>query len=170
MCNNPYMPLSHYEILACGTALWKLLDSTVFAQGLLINFPLNDRVCPNQTAYVSDAGERQGRERGRKVDRTREACYHSSVTIYRRSILRPPVRTGSISLSLCFSNWMVQPRHLFAPLTAPCCSLHLCSFVFTPTFHFIYSSSFDFLVSLTTSFQNWFAGTYHSTPTGSNGL
>ena len=32
MCNNPYMLLSHYEIVACGRALWKVLDLTVFAQ------------------------------------------------------------------------------------------------------------------------------------------
>ena len=44
------MLLSHYEILACGTALWKLLDLTVFAQGLLINSPLNDGVCPDSRA------------------------------------------------------------------------------------------------------------------------
>lgn len=44
MSNNPYMLLSHYEILAHGTALWKLLDMTVFAQGLLINSCLNDSV------------------------------------------------------------------------------------------------------------------------------
>lgn len=59
MCNNPYVLLSHYEILAWGTALWKLLHLTVFAQGLLINSPF-DGVCPEQTAHVSDEREGEG--------------------------------------------------------------------------------------------------------------
>ncbi len=61
------MLLSHYEILAWGAALWKLSDLTVFAQVLLINSPLNDGLCPEQTAHVTDEKET---ERERKVDWT----------------------------------------------------------------------------------------------------
>lgn len=66
------MSLSYYKIVACGTALWKLLDLTVFAQGLLINSSLNDRLCPVQTTHVSDERmtlreESQLYQRGRLV-------------------------------------------------------------------------------------------------------
>lgn len=160
MCNNPYMLLSHYEILACGTAFWKLLDLTVFAQSLLINSPLDDGVCPEQTAHVSDERET---ERERKVDWTRETGYHSSITIYR----------GSIP-SLLVQRQAPHHTNFTARNTVPCCSLHLCSFLshqLPAHCHLIYSGSVGFLV-LTTHFPDMvhWPLLYHSTPSGFNGL
>lgn len=75
MCNNPYTLLSHYEILACGRTPWKLLDLTVFAQGLLIHSPLFDGVCPEQTAHVTDERETEReREEGKLTGPERQAA------------------------------------------------------------------------------------------------
>lgn len=165
------MLLSHYEILACGTALWKLLDLTVFAQGLLINSPLNDGVCPKQTAHVTDERERET-ESERKVDWTRAAGYHSSITIYRGSIPSLLVRRQTLSPSP--SGWMVPPRHtiLLLPFTVPCCTST--SFLSSHTSFLPTATSSTPAVSASSfsqpTFLTWFTGLYHSTPSGSNGL
>lgn len=165
------MLLSHYEILACGTALWKLLDLTVFAQGLLINYPLNDGVCPEQTAHVSDEREteREGEE-SRLDQRGRlPQLYYYLQNQYTQSAC-------SETDSLSFSGWMVLPHHHFltALNTVPCCHLHLCSFLLhqLPAYcHLIYSGSVGFLLGLTTHFPalvHWPSPQY--THPGSNGL
>lgn len=107
MCNNPYMLLSHYEILACGTALRKLLHLTVFAQGLLINSPFEWR----SVSQADSTCQWWERDRERKVDWTREEGYHSSITIYRVTIPTPLVQRQDLSLSLSLSGWMVPPQH-----------------------------------------------------------
>lgn len=158
MCNNPYVLLSHYEILAWGTALWKLLHLTVFAQGLLINSPF-DGVCPEQTAHVSDE-----RGRGRKVKWTRGAGCHSSITVYKATIASLLIQRRA--LSACWLNGATAACHLTAPNTR--CSLHLWSLLscqLPAQRHLIYSGSVGFLIGLATHFPAWFNCPYHSTPT-----
>lgn len=155
MCNNPYMLLSHYEILACGTTLWKLWDLTVFAHGLLIHSPF--KWWSVSWALHMSLRER-GREREREVTGPQMAGYHSSI------------RWGSIHSLLVQTKallvfWNERCHHItttYCSNTVPCCSHHGCSFLshqLPAHCHLIYSSSGSFFL-LTTHLT----GPYHTTP------
>lgn len=144
------MLLSHYEILACGTALWKLLDLTVFAQGLLINSPLNDGVCPKQTAHVTDERERQ-RAKGKLTGPERQAT--TALLLFTEEVY--PVCLFMETDSLSFSFWLdgaTTPHHLTAPIYSALLHVHLFSFLshqLPAHCHLIYSGSVGFLVFTT---------------------
>ena len=124
MCNNPYMLLSHYEILACGTALWKLLDLTVFAQGLLINSPFEWWSVSRADSTCHWWEREREREREREESWLDQRSYHSSVTIYRGSKPCLLLQRQSLSLSLLpsMAGWChhTTPHHPTAPSILPC--------------------------------------------------
>lgn len=142
------MLLSHYEILACGTALWKLLDLTVFAQGLLINSPLNDGVCPKQTAHVTDERERQ-RAKGKLTGPERQAT--TALLLFTEEVYPVCLFGDRLSLLLLLAGWChhatpsycshlqcpVARPPLFFPLTPASCPLppHLLRQCRLPRFH-----------------------------------
>ena len=127
------MLLSHYEILACGTALWKLLDLTVFAQGLLINSPFEwwSVSRADSTCHWWERDRERQRERERKVDWTKEAT--TALWLFTEDV--NPVCCFRDSLSSSLPLWLdgaTTPHHPTAPSILPCCSLHLCSLPLTP--------------------------------------
>lgn len=165
MCNNPYMLLSHYEILACGTALWKLLHLTVFAQGLLINSPFEWR----SVSQADSTCQWWERDRERKVDWTREAGCHSSITIYRVTISSPLVQRQGLSLFLSF--WLdgaTAAHHITVPNTmsfAASTSFLSSHTSFQPTATSFTPAVLASLLVSQPTFLPRFTGPYHSTPT-----
>lgn len=141
MCNNPYMLLSHYEILAWGTALWKLLHLTVCSGP--INKPLHWMTeCVPSRQHMSAMIERRGEE-SRLDQRGRLPLLY----YYLQSLQAQAA--GSEAGSDSLSGWTV-------PLQPPyCCpqygSLHLLSFL-SHHLQGRYSASFGFFVGLTTHF------------------
>lgn len=115
------MSLSYYEIVVCGTAHWKLLDLPVFAQSLLINSSLNDRVCPVQTTHVSDerVTQREESQLDQRASLPQSYYYLQSADCLFRDRIS----------CLFWLDGAKSPYHLSAPL--PCCSHHLCCFFYT---------------------------------------
>lgn len=118
MCDNPYMLLSHYEILAWGTALWKLLDCVCSGPINTLAFGAWWSV---QTTHVTNERER---EEGKLTGPWRQGS--SLITIYGVIILVYPFRKR---LFLFFWIDDATTSHHF---TAPDYSHHLCYFSVIP--------------------------------------
>lgn len=125
MCDNPYMLLSHYEILACGTALWKLLDG-------VCSGPINTLAFGEwwsvQTTHVTNERER---EEGKLTGPWWQGS--SLITIFRVIIAAYPFRKR-----LFLPFWMDDTLHHTALQRQSTALLFLSH---TSTSHLIYYSS-----------------------------